>query len=102
MNLNDICGIDAFLIESCPAVVLALCLLPLKLTFSTYQAQMWCVRRLDIFHFRIFFFTEVGVSASKHSNKTTRILLFRFVKQLFSLFASRIKIHDGSHPARGP
>jgi hypothetical protein len=40
MNLYESSGIDAFLIESCPAVVQALYLLPLKLTLSTYQTQM--------------------------------------------------------------
>jgi hypothetical protein len=32
MNLNQTCGIDAFLIESCPAVVQALYLMSLKFT----------------------------------------------------------------------
>jgi hypothetical protein len=32
MNLNQSCGIDAFLIKSCPSVVQALYLLSLKLT----------------------------------------------------------------------
>jgi hypothetical protein len=33
MDLNGSCGTDAFLIESCPAVVQALYLLSLKLTY---------------------------------------------------------------------
>jgi hypothetical protein len=55
VNLNESCGIDAFLIESCPAVVQALNLLSLKLTSSAYQTEMTCTRRLDIFNFIIFF-----------------------------------------------
>jgi hypothetical protein len=43
MNLNDSCGIDAFLTESGPAVVQALYLLPLKLTLSVYQTVMSCI-----------------------------------------------------------
>jgi hypothetical protein len=35
--LNDSCAIDAFLIESCPAMVQALYFLPLNLTLSAYQ-----------------------------------------------------------------
>jgi hypothetical protein len=34
MNLNESCGTDAFLVQSCPAVVQALYLLSLKLTFK--------------------------------------------------------------------
>jgi hypothetical protein len=36
MNLHESRGIDALLIESCPAVVQALYLLPLKLTLNAY------------------------------------------------------------------
>jgi hypothetical protein len=54
MNLGESYGIDAFLIESCPAVVQALYFLSLKLTLSAYQTEMTCIRRLDIFHFRLF------------------------------------------------
>jgi hypothetical protein len=39
MNLNESCGIDAFLTKSCPAVVQALYLLPLKLTSGVYQTE---------------------------------------------------------------
>jgi hypothetical protein len=55
MNLNESCGTDAFLIKSCPAVVQALYLLPLKLTLRAYQTEMTCICRLNIFHFRNFF-----------------------------------------------
>jgi hypothetical protein len=40
MNFNEICGIDAFVIEFCPAAVQALHLLSLKLTLSVFQTQM--------------------------------------------------------------
>jgi hypothetical protein len=50
MNLNDSYGFDAFLTESCPAVVQALYLLPLKPTLSAHRTEMICIRRLDIFH----------------------------------------------------
>jgi hypothetical protein len=40
MNLNDSHGIDAFLTESCPALVQALYLLSLKPTLSTYQTKI--------------------------------------------------------------
>jgi hypothetical protein len=72
MNLNDNCGIDAFLIEPCPAVVQALYLLSLRFTSSAHQTGMSCIRRLDIFHFIKCFLT--ALSASEHFNKTTRIL----------------------------
>jgi hypothetical protein len=52
MNLNGSCGIDAFLIESCPALYL----LSLKLTFKTYKTEMSRIRSLDIFHIRKCFF----------------------------------------------
>jgi anaerobic C4-dicarboxylate transporter len=60
MNLNDSCVIDAFLIEPCLAEVQAMYLLPLKLTLSSCQTEMSCIRRIGIFHFRfVFFFTEI-------------------------------------------
>jgi hypothetical protein len=40
MNLNQSFGTDAFLIESCPAVVHTLYILSLKLTLSAYQTEM--------------------------------------------------------------
>jgi hypothetical protein len=40
MNLNESHGIDAFLTESCPALVQALYLLSLKPTLSTYQTKI--------------------------------------------------------------
>jgi hypothetical protein len=51
MNHNDTCGTDTFLIESCPAVVQALCLLSLKLTLSAYQTEKTCMRTLDLTYF---------------------------------------------------
>jgi hypothetical protein len=39
VNVNQSCGIDAFLIKSCPAVVQALYLLSLKLASSVYQTD---------------------------------------------------------------
>jgi hypothetical protein len=39
VNVNQSCGIDAFLIKSCPPVVQALYLLSLKLTSSAYQTD---------------------------------------------------------------
>jgi hypothetical protein len=56
MNFNDICGTDVFLIESCPTVVQALCLLSFKFTLGAYPTEMSCIRILDIFHFRTCFF----------------------------------------------
>jgi hypothetical protein len=52
MNLNEKCGIDAYLIESCPAVVQALYLLPLEFTLGAYT-EMTCTYLILIF----FFFT---------------------------------------------
>jgi hypothetical protein len=40
MNLNESCGIDVFLIKSCPAVVQALYFVSLKLTLNAYQREM--------------------------------------------------------------
>jgi hypothetical protein len=42
VNLNQSCGIDAFLIKSCPSEVRAMYLLSLKLTLSPYQTDMTC------------------------------------------------------------
>jgi hypothetical protein len=55
MNLNQGCGIDTFLTESCPAVVQALYLLSLKFTLGAYQTEMTCIRKLQTFYFRMFF-----------------------------------------------
>jgi hypothetical protein len=54
VHLDEICDTDAFLIESSPSVVQALYFRSLKLTSSAYQAEMSCISRLDIFHFRLF------------------------------------------------
>jgi hypothetical protein len=72
MNLNENCGVDAFVMDSYPAVVQALYLLSFKLTLSAYQTEIACIYRLDIFNFR-FFFTDA--CASKHLNKTTIIFV---------------------------
>jgi hypothetical protein len=42
MNLNEKCDIDAYLIESCPAVVQALYLLPLEFTLGANHTEMTC------------------------------------------------------------
>jgi hypothetical protein len=43
MNLNQSCGTDVILIESCATVVQALYLLSLKLTLCAYQTEMACM-----------------------------------------------------------
>jgi hypothetical protein len=63
MNLKAICGIDAFLIESCPAVVQALYLMSLEFILSAYHTEMSCIHRLDVFHFRIILLRYVLVNA---------------------------------------
>jgi hypothetical protein len=52
MNINQSYVNNAFLIKSCPAVVQVLHLLLLKLTLTAHQTEVFCIRRLDIFHFR--------------------------------------------------
>jgi hypothetical protein len=83
INLNDSCCIDAFLIESCPAVVLALYLLSLKLTPTAYETELPCIRRLNIFHFRFFLRGKC--------RQTIGNFLFGFKKHLLTLFPSRMR-----------
>jgi hypothetical protein len=64
MKLNECCVTGAFLTETCPMMIQCLYLLSLKLTLSAYQTEMFCIHKLDIFHFRKCFFTDV--SAKKH------------------------------------
>jgi hypothetical protein len=40
MNLNHICGTDAYLLKSCPDVVQPFYLLSLKLTLNAYKTEM--------------------------------------------------------------
>jgi hypothetical protein len=57
-DLNDSRYVDAFLMESCPAVFQALYLLSVKVTLSAHQTEMACVHRLHIFHIIIFFLSQ--------------------------------------------